>query len=74
MNIIQAQCNYHNIINSKKIYEKKGLINKSIEKINKKEKKEKNQKSIGEKTSEEKTIHKLKDFNDIDRLLILNNI
>ena len=74
VNIIQAQCNYHNIINSKKIYEKKGLINKSIEKINKKEKKEKNQKSIGEKTSEEKTIHKLKDFNDIDRLLILNNI
>ena len=74
VNIIQAQCNYHNIINSKKIYEKKGLINKSIEKIVKKEKKEKNQMNVGEKTSEEKTIHKLKDFNDIDRLLILNNI
>ena len=56
----------------KKIYEKKGLINNSIEKI---DKKEKNQKNVCEvKTSEEKTSHKLKDFNDIDRLLILNNI
>ena len=41
--------------NGFQIYEKKGLINKSIEKIVKKEKKEKNQMNVGEKTSEEKT-------------------
>lgn len=64
--IIQAQCNYHIIIETKKIHEKKGIIQEVI-----KENKSQNKVKTEIKIEDEKIKDKLNDFNEIDKLLFL---
>jgi hypothetical protein len=67
--IIQAQCNYHSIIESKKMYEKRDTQLSSVtHKPIRDTKSTKSTKSTV-RVEEEKTKQKLMEFNEIDRLL-----
>jgi hypothetical protein len=69
--LIQAQCNYHIIIESKKMYEKNDVKLETL--TNKKVKNEKqNSKKQQIKLENEKTKNLLEEFNEIDRLLLQN--
>lgn len=69
--LIQAQCNYHMIIESKKIYEKNDIKLETLtNKIVKNQKQ--NSKKQQTKLENEKTKNLLEEFNEIDRLLLQN--
>tara|TARA_B110001469_G_scaffold127596_1_gene149170 strand:+ start:4455 stop:5555 length:1101 start_codon:yes stop_codon:yes gene_type:complete len=71
--LIQAQCNYHMIIQSKKIHEKNNILNieNNIQELNKKSYKKNKKEEQNEKT--EKIKDKLSDFNELDKILFFSS-